>query len=150
MNEHRTAITRRGSSAPMKWLDTKGLLIGTLLDYGCGKGVDADIYDMDRYDPHYQPNMPNGKYVTVTCNYVLNVIQSKTRRAVVMQSIRNKLTPEGIAYITVRNDITRTGTTRIGTWQGKIILDLPVVRKCSGYIIYKLNKGPMLRFSSQV
>jgi len=142
MNAHKTAISRKGPSAPMKWLDKHGLLVGEMLDFGCGKGADADAYCMDRYDPYYQPVVPGMLYDTITCNYVLNVIESEAERLTVIANLLALLTDDGVAYITVRNDKDKlNGTTRTGTWQGHIVLDLPVVHKCSGYVIYRLERG---------
>lgn len=141
MNEHKTAIARRVPSAPMRWLDKTGLLVGKMLDYGSGRGYDSDHYGMACYDPHYQPVMPEGKFDTITCNYVLNVIESSEERMMAVLSMWAKLAEGGCAYITLRNDRKAlNGHTSIGTWQGPIALNLPVVRRCSGYIIYKLVK----------
>lgn len=140
MVAHKTAITRKVPSAPTKWLASRGKIIGAVLDYGCGKGFDALAYGMDSYDPHYQPIKPRGPFDTIICNYVLNIIESPEERARVLLTIRNLLAPGGCAYITVRNDKKAlNGTTRIGTWQGMIKLDLPVEHKCAGYVIYRLE-----------
>ncbi len=59
-NAHKTAIRRtRGLSVPMKVL---GHLIGdvTVLDYGCGRGEDADKLNFKKFDPHFFPDMPEG------------------------------------------------------------------------------------------
>jgi hypothetical protein len=45
------------------------------------------------------------------------------------------------AYITVRNDRKGLkGKTSKGTWQGLVTLNLPIVRKTSGYITYFISK----------
>ena len=139
---HLTAIARKRPSVPMRQLDAKGLLVGRMLDYGCGKGMDAETYDMDGYDPYYNPIDPEGPYDTITCNYVLNVIEDAQERADVLESIQRLLGPGGRAYITVRDDrASLNGTTSRGTWQGKIVLDLPVVQRKSGqFVTYLLEK----------
>lgn len=139
-NAHNTALPRRRSSAPMKYLADNGLIQGRALDYGCGHGTDAHEYDMESYDPHYCPDMPRGLFNTITCNYVLNVIESPLLRCGVLADIRCRLDVGGKAYITVRNDKRALrGVTKIGTWQCHVILRLPVVRQGSGYVMYLLT-----------
>jgi len=139
---HLTAIARKSPSAPMKWLAANDRIVGRALDYGCGRGYDADAYGMESYDPHYQPFLPVGPFETVTCNYVLNVVETVVGRLQVLQAIQYNLTPTGKAYITVRNDKRALrGTTSKGTWQGHIILKLPVVRSVAGYVTYELTRA---------
>jgi len=140
MNEHKSARARKAPSVPMKRLNKDYLLRGRLLDYGSGKGFDAEHFNMESFDPHFSPELPEGKFDTITCNYVLNVIESETERLEVLRHIQWLLTPSGIAYITVRNDIRAlNGYTSKGTWQGKIVLDLPIQYKTSSYITYILT-----------
>lgn len=95
---------------------------------------------MDSYDPHYQPVMPDGRFDTVTCNFVLNVIASAGERDRVLRDIHKRLAPGGTTYITVRNDKKALcGTTSKGTWQGLITLSLLVVAKTAGFVIYRLD-----------
>ena len=135
MNE---AMKRVAPSAPARWLASNELIQGRTLDYGCGHGYDAREYCMMSYDPHFQPSMPGGSFDTILCSYVLNTIESNDERLSVLQSIQFLLRPSGIAYITVRNDKRALcGTTGKG-YQCHIVLRLPVVRCCSGYVIYAL------------
>lgn len=139
---HKTAIARKNPSAPMKRLAADGRLVGRTLDFGCGRGYDASHFCMESYDPHYQPVMPEGRFDTITCNYVLNVIESAEEREAVVMALRSMLAQYGTAYITVRNDKRAlNGTTRTGTWQGLVTLNLPVVHKCAGYITYELRSN---------
>ena len=46
----KTAIGRNKPSAPLRALETKGLIVGDVLDYGCGKGYDAYYLGSDSYD----------------------------------------------------------------------------------------------------
>jgi len=141
MNEHLTAITRKKPSAPMQMLAGSYQLSGRILDYGCGKGFDADHFGIERFDPHFFPVMPEGLFDTIVCNYVLNVIESPETRAVVLRDIVSKLTDNGMAYITVRNDVKDlNGRTKRGTWQGLIKLTLPVMRTCADYVTYFLTR----------
>ena len=134
-----TAMKRVTPSAPMKWLAANDRIVGRALDYGCGHGYDADTYGMDSYDPHFQPDAPGRYFDTITCNYVLNVIESKVERLQVLRDIQARLESSGKAYITVRNDKRALrGTTSKG-WQGHIVLRLPVVRSVAGFIIYEMN-----------
>lgn len=142
---YKTAIKRKDVSAPMRQLATDGLIINRALDYGCGWGCDAETYGMESYDPHYQPIMPMGLFKTITCNYVLNVIESNIERLKVLTDIQRRLELQGVAYITVRNDKRAlNGITKIGTWQGLIMLSLPIRHKCFGYIIYELRRQNVL------
>ncbi len=149
-NEHKTAISRKTPSAPMTRLASDGRLVGRVLDYGCGKGRDADEYHTDRYDPHYSPGVPPGTFDTITCNYVLNVIECSVARLAVLRDIHDRLTPNGTAYLTVRNDRrSLRGRTITGTWQGLIVLRLPVVYRSGGYVTYELIKRDDVESSIQ-
>lgn len=153
---HLTAISRNKPSQPMQWLSEKGLIDGLALDYGCGKGFDADYYAMDKLDPHFTEGRivlvkdktttvtkySYGAYDTITCNYVLNVIESQEERDAVLKEIQFMLCESGKAYITVRRDKDVVeGYTSRGTYQSAVELDLPVVKEVKGkYIIYLLEK----------
>ena len=73
-----SAVHRMKPSVTIQWLKDKGLLVGEMLDYGCGKGLDADYFGMDKYDA-YSSDWCNisltteKKYDTIVCNFVLNV-----------------------------------------------------------------------------
>jgi hypothetical protein len=133
----------------MRWLDSKGLLTGSMLDYGCGRGLDAETYGMDKYDPYYTEgriltqdnNAAHQRYDVITCNYVLNVVADKEERANIIESIKSLLNVGGVAYITVRMDKqVVNGYTSTGTYQEKVILDLPVMREAKNkYTMYKLQ-----------
>ncbi|MBY0525572.1 MAG: hypothetical protein K2R98_19360 [Gemmataceae bacterium] len=79
----RTAITRTSLSAPMAWLHQQGKLTGKCLDYGCGKGFDCDALGILGFDPNHRKSLADlkamltGGFRTITCNYVLNVIESE-------------------------------------------------------------------------
>lgn len=138
-NSYRTAIKRTRLSAPMAALNKKDKIVGRCMDYGCGRGFDADALSMERYDPHFSPKLPTGLFDTITCNFVLNVIEDEEERIQVLQDIQSRLVSGGNAYITVRTDKkSLNGCTKIGTWQGHIELDLPVVQKGSGYCTYQM------------
>jgi len=122
-NSHKTAITRNKISGPTQYLKEKGFLQGRVLDYGCGKGFDADAVGMDKYDPHYFPHFqaPVGGYDVVICNYVLNVVEYPDERAAVECLVQAHTKPGGICFIAVRNDKRLLkGKTKTGTWQGDV------------------------------
>ena len=141
-NAHKTAIARKAPSVPMRGLSANGRIVGRALDYGSGRGCDAQTFGLEQFDPHYSPDMPDGQFDTIVCNYVLNVIESGAERMRVLRDIQARLADGGRAYITVRTDKKAlNGTTRTGTWQGLVVLDLPIVQRGSGYITYALDKS---------
>lgn len=138
----RTATKRTKLSRPARLLQAGGYLRGRLLDYGCGRGDDADELGCDRFDPHYAPEPVSGPYDVVMCNYVLNVIECPTVRRNVLRALVALLDDDGTAYLTVRaNRADLKGLTKNGTWQGLITLDLPIVFKNADSITYALGKG---------
>jgi len=137
---HLTAIARNKLSRPAKWLIEHNMLCGDVLDYGCGRGYDATLCNFAKYDPYYSPDMPVGRFDYIMCNYVLNVIPDEDERESVINDIRGRLLPGGIAYVSVRNDKKNlNGYTSKGTWQGLIELDLPVVTSNANFTMYKLE-----------
>lgn len=132
-----TAITRKKPSLPMRYLFKQSLLKGKCLDYGCGKGFDADYYAMDKYDPYHHNVEIKGNYDTITCNYVLNTIPAIDSIKTI-STIRGLLNDGGIAYITVRRDVDKRHITKRGTLQRPIYLPLEIVKETSGYCIYKI------------
>lgn len=138
-------MRRRGPSAPVKALHRLGLLRGRMLDFGCGHGHDAEFMGAEGYDPHWRPEpAPTGEYDTVTCIFVLNVVGPETE-AEVIESVRRLLAPGGRAYFAVRRDIPRDGRPGRGVLQRWVELDLPVVARGSGFVIYGMafqSTGP--------
>jgi len=137
---HRTAIHRTSPSLPMKKLERMGLLKGDGLDFGCGKGFDAQHFGFDHYDPYFFPQEPVGPYTTITCTYVMNVIP-KAEEALVLDKIKRLLLPDGVAYITVRRDLDHDEiVTSKRTLQRLVYLDLPVLYENNKYCIYEMRK----------
>jgi len=139
---YKTATTRKVLSAPMKWLSENGHLTGNVLDYGCGKGNDANILSLVKYDPYYFPVRTMGKavfYSTITCQYVLNVIVDQVERDRVLSAIQDNLKGNGLGYITVRRDLPKQGKMGKGCFQSYVMLDLPIVKETSSYCIYLLK-----------
>ena len=166
-NAHKTAIARRKPSAPAKWICGDGLWFhSSILDYGCGRSVDAHYYasvgmfdDVRRYDPYhtlglivdrdgFAPFEDVGEYDVVTCTYVLNVIEDDDERDSVLAGIRALLKPGGTAYIAVRNDVKTAHTTQRGTWQAPIRIrninpglgDFMPVHETPGFHMYELTR----------
>lgn len=162
-NSYRTAIQRKNLSTPVKFLLDKGLLNGKyMLDFGCGRGTDVDILintldleSMSKYDPYwtggviyvkcndafaYPERDANKKYDIITCNYVLNVLPKEEWQEV-LDEIYYLLDFKGVAYISVRNDKNNlNGVTKTGTYQTFVELDLPVIKRTSNFVLYKMEK----------
>jgi hypothetical protein len=140
-NAYRTARTRKKLSAPSKYLLDNDLIKGKTLDYGCGKGFDADQCGWYKYDPHFHGDRPEGKFKTIVCNYVLNVVDELEEREIIADII-SRLDRNGVAYLTVRRDI-RKGVVyndRLGTMQRFVNLDLPKQHRLSNrYYMYRLT-----------
>ena len=95
-----TAIKRTDLSVPTRYLLQHDLLKGKILDFGCGFGFDTDElkkqgYNISGYDYYYCPDSPTGKYDTIICNYVLNVLEPYAQAEVLM-NVANLLSPKGI------------------------------------------------------
>lgn len=138
----RTARPRTKLSRPTEWLYKQGRLVGLTLDYGCGRGFDADCLGLYKYDPWWFPNTTylRETYHTIVCNYVLNVIADDSERQQVINTITSLLKPGGIAYITVRND-SRDYKHRQNSQSKDVELKLPLIRRTNLYKIYAVVKG---------
>jgi len=138
----KTAISRSTESAPVRWLKENGHLSkgGNTLDYGCGKGSDANKNGWDKYDPATFPEMPEKTYDKILCQYVLNTLP-KEKEASVMSGIRKKLKSGGEAFIVVRRDIEKQGETSKGTYQRNVTLGAESLHKENGFEIYKIKKS---------
>jgi SAM-dependent methyltransferase len=112
-----------------------------ILDYGCGKGTDADHFDYEKYDLYYFPEKPEGKFDAIVCNYVLCVVEEKDQQAII-DDVMSMLNPGGWAYFTVRRDKKNlNGWTSRGTFQRYVELDMDVACEEKGrYIIYKVQQ----------
>jgi len=110
---HLTAKERDKMSFPTRILMERDILKGYILDFGCGFGKDVEElknkdYDIEGYDPYYQPEIKREKYDTIICNYVLNVLQVK-EQAKVLFEVSRLLKLGGKAYFTVRRDVKKEG-----------------------------------------
>lgn len=112
-HSHLTAKQRDTPSLPVRMLLERRLIQGSVLDYGCGFGWDVDFlqskgFDVQGFDPHYFPALPNQKFDTILCFYVLNVLFAAEQTPVLMD-ISRLLKPTGRAYLVVRRDIQQDG-----------------------------------------
>lgn len=140
---HLTAMSRKSVSAPMRYLANNKLIKGKSLDFGCGRGLDADTFGMAKYDPYYFKcdDFAPSEFDTITCNFVLNTIPDASERQKVLDTIEHWLAPCGNAFISIRSDKKDLkGITKRGTYQGYHPPALPLLHKGSGYEIYHLKK----------
>lgn len=112
-NSHLTVKERTQASFPVRHLLKNGLIRGHVLDFGCGLGVDVAFlrnkgFNVTGYDPHYAPDPPQGRFNTILCIYVLNVLLPE-EQAHVLMAVSELLQPDGHAYFAVRRDIARDG-----------------------------------------
>ncbi|RMG31033.1 MAG: class I SAM-dependent methyltransferase [Methanobacteriota archaeon] len=145
-NSHLTIKQRRYPSFPTKQLFLKGLIKGRVLDFGSGLGVDVRFlkqkgFDVTGFDPYYQPEYPRGKFDTILCNYVLNILLPEEQSHVLM-AVSELLKPEGRAYFTVRRDIRRSGFRynpkhRCKTYQCNVVLPYKSILKTEHCEIYE-------------
>ncbi|AKG24452.1 HIT family protein [Calothrix sp. 336/3] len=110
---HLTAIERNSLSFPAQFLYNQNRLHGKILDFGCGFGNDVKMLrqkglDVTGYDPYYFNQYPQGKFDTIICFYVLNVLFPEEQSQVLM-AVSHLLKPGGKAYYAVRRDIKREG-----------------------------------------
>ncbi len=110
---HLTAKERDTLSFPAKILIERKLFFGSILDFGCGFGKDVELLkkkgvNIVGYDKFYFPEYPTGKFDTILCFYVLNVLLPEEQTAVLLE-ISRLLKPGGKAYFAVRRDIKYEG-----------------------------------------
>ena len=84
---HRTAISRKTRSKPLRFAINDGILVPgmTVLDYGCGRGSDVaglrqDGFSCSGWDPQYAPDTSLESADVVNLGYVVNVIESDAER----------------------------------------------------------------------
>ncbi|MBS3993801.1 MAG: HIT domain-containing protein [Bacteroidetes bacterium] len=108
-NNHLTAKERENLSFPAKILFNQNLLVGDVLDFGCGFGNDVKLLKskgikIEGYDKHYFPEYPTKKFDTIICFYVLNVLLPEEQATVLME-LSQLVKPNGKVYIAVRRDL---------------------------------------------
>lgn len=145
-NPHLTAIERTSMSFPTRWLKEHNLLIGEILDFGCGFGIDIQQlkesgFNVVGYDNHYMPEYPRKRFDTIICNYVLNVLEPN-EQAEVLMSVSELLKPSGKAYFAVRRDLKTEGfrthyVHKLPTYQSNVILPYQSIFSNENCEIYK-------------
>ena len=143
---HLTAKARETLSYPAKLLLNKNLLVGEILDFGCGFGKDVELLkekgkNIVGYDKHYFPEYPTKRFDTIICFYVLNVLMQDEQAKVLME-ISQLLKPTGKAYFAVRRDLQYEGfrTHKVHqkpTYQCNVILNYQSVFKNENCEIYE-------------
>lgn len=111
-----------------------------------GHGFDTDElkrqgFDIEGYDSCYRANYPEGKFNTIICIYVLNVLEPYAQ-AEVMWEISNLLASGGTVYYAVRRDLKEEGFRwhaihKQYTYQCNVILPYKSVTKNKGFEIYQ-------------
>ena len=144
-----TAKERETLSFPAKLLLNKSLLLGDVLDFGCGFGKDVELLkakglDVIGYDKHYFPIYPVKKFDTIICFYVLNVLMQEEQANVLME-ISQLLKSTGKAYFAVRRDLQNEGfrTHKIHqkqTYQCNVILNYKSIFKNDNCEIYEYKQ----------
>lgn len=139
------APTRESLSKTATVLIEKGLIIGRVLDYGCGHGFDADHQGWEAYDPQYRPNELEGYFDTIIVNHVANILTRSSRKAL-FDHVESLLTEEGKAYISVPRNIPLKGKPgpryRL---QNYVILELPSLYADDKQEIYVVAKGNQIK-----
>jgi diadenosine tetraphosphate (Ap4A) HIT family hydrolase len=143
---HLTAKEREKLSFPAKLLLNKSLLVGNVLDFGCGFGKDVELLNAKGinvvgYDKHFFPNYPTEKFDTIICFYVLNVLMQEEQANVLME-ISQLLKPTGKAYFAVRRDLQYEGfrTHKVHqkpTYQCNVVLNYQSIFKNENCEIYE-------------
>lgn len=102
-----TAMARTGPSAPVQHLRAHApeLLRGRVLDFGSGRGADAEALRATAYDPHHPKasvrKRPTGTFSTVLATYVLNVLPKDERHAA-LREVAGYVRPGGHLVLAVR------------------------------------------------
>jgi hypothetical protein len=134
------AIRRETVSRTARFLEEHRLLLGRVLDYGCGFGFDADHFGWEAFDPQYRQKPPKGVFDTVVCNHVANMLTMQSRREL-FQSIRGLLAPRGRAYLSVSRKIPKAGKIAMRKRiQNYVVLTLPSLYCDDDLEVYRLER----------
>jgi diadenosine tetraphosphate (Ap4A) HIT family hydrolase len=152
---HLTAKERTRPSFPTRKLLAMGHIQGRVLDFGCGFGADVRLleeegFDVVGYDPYHAPDWPEGRFDTILCHYVLNVLMQREQTNVLMD-VAEFLKPSGAAFYTVRRDLKRPGFRmhrkhRKRTYQTNVRLPFESVLKTKFCEIYRYQPYPKRSF----
>lgn len=143
------AIRRETVSKTAQILHDRGLLRGRILDYGCGFGFDADHFGWEAFDPRYRQKSPQGKFDTIVCNHVANMLTRGSRQRL-WKAITDLLAAEGSAYVSVSRKIPLVGKMGIRKRiQNHVVLTLPSVFRDDELEIYRLRRGSIFEDRTQ-
>ncbi len=156
-NSHLTAKKRESMSFPARLLFNKNLLIGDVLDFGCGFGKDVELLkakgvNITGYDKHYFPKYPQKKFDTIICFYLLNVLLPEEQATVLME-LSQLVKPTGKVFIAVRRDLQFEGfrTHKIHqkkTYQCNVILNSKSFFKNENCEIYEYKHFNQIRHNA--
>lgn len=90
-----------------------------------------------------RPEYPDGKFDTILCNYVLNVLEHYAQ-AEVMMNVTNLLSLTGTAFFAVRRDLTEEGFRlhviyRQYTYQCNVWLPFEGLERNSSYELFNIS-----------
>ena len=135
------AVNRRTVSFGAEWLVNRSLVPGRVLDYGCGFGFDADHFDWEGFDPYYRQREPEGKFDTIICNHVLNMLTRSSRQQAI-DRIQDLLIETGVAWLIVPRNIPRMGKLAVRKRiQNFVQLDLASVYADEKLEIYRISSS---------
>jgi 2-polyprenyl-3-methyl-5-hydroxy-6-metoxy-1,4-benzoquinol methylase len=140
-----TAIRRFKLSRPLAWLITHDYVQSSdtkirILDFGCGRGLDASIIGAELFDPYWHPKeLESEVYDIVLCIYVLCIL-NQTEREKVIKKVIDCLKFGGTAYFAVRRDI-KMPTKGKNCTQWPVYLDYPIVEQNNNFCIYQVVKS---------
>lgn len=109
----RTSIYRKQASVPLRELHSKGLIKGSVLNFGKGKYptdslfIQSVVNNCTDYDYTYAPlnlDLLGGHFQTVYVGYVVNTLPLRSRTVVYQQVASSTRTNGGRAYFAVRSD----------------------------------------------
>lgn len=153
-NSHLTVKERHNLSFPAKILFGQKLLIGEVLDFGCGFGGDVKFLQekeikIEGYDKDYFPAYPIKKFDTIICLDVLNVLKSGEQATVLME-LSQLIKPTGKAYIAVTRDLHFEGLrmnklNQRKTYQCNVILKSKSIFKNQNWEIYEYQHYNQLK-----
>lgn len=142
----RIARPRKDKSRPLKFLLNRNLLLleKDTLDFGCGRGTDAEYLKCDKYDPIFFNQYPTKLYDQILCFFVLNVILSETDRNKCLLELQYLLKEESSkCFVAVRRDLKKdTNSQRIVHLEGASTIAVNCL-----YEMYQFSKSDSLSCS---
>lgn len=135
------AVNRSTISFAANWLVENECVRGRVLDFGCGFGLDADHFGWDAYDPYYRQTIPDGRFDTIVCNHVLNMLTRSNRRSAIAK-IQQRLTDSGTAWLVVSRNLPESGKAAMRKRiQNYVVYDLPSLYTDEKLEIYRMDSG---------